>query len=346
MQEYSLKLLTLSPVHIGDGSTYSQKDYIYENGYFYFPDIGQLYNYLLSLNRKTAHNFESFLMSQKGHKRNERLVDFLTKEGISNRGFSGFEIKETGFEVENKRQAGTISDVNAFIKNAFGQPYIPGSSLKGALRTILVNQHFKKDKISWGSGRQGEAADDIFHEIRVADSPPIDTDRLILTRKWDYSCYKTEGEKNPHSINLIRESIRPVTFINVKVTAHSERAIELIDQLPLYTKAHYKHYVNKFLHQLPEKFQQTQTLNDQVLYLGAGSGFWTKTYIDKADPSRHRRGGKTRMRGDGVHKLTKASSPVKEKNKKTGETINYNLINNEDNLYEMGKCIIYKLNKV
>ena len=34
---------------------------------------------------------------------------------------------------------GTINEVAKFIRDPFGSPYIPGSSLKGAIRTILMN---------------------------------------------------------------------------------------------------------------------------------------------------------------------------------------------------------------
>lgn len=32
-----------------------------------------------------------------------------------------------------------MNDLNTFVKDAFGRPYIPGSSLKGALRTAILN---------------------------------------------------------------------------------------------------------------------------------------------------------------------------------------------------------------
>ena len=55
--EYRLRLLVLGPVHIGNGSTYSAKDYIYENNGYYFPDLGKMYLQLPSAQRVALERF-------------------------------------------------------------------------------------------------------------------------------------------------------------------------------------------------------------------------------------------------------------------------------------------------
>lgn len=37
---FKLSLLTLAPIHIGNGEKYTSKEFIYENKKFYFPDMG------------------------------------------------------------------------------------------------------------------------------------------------------------------------------------------------------------------------------------------------------------------------------------------------------------------
>lgn len=41
---FRLSLLTLGPIHIGNGEKYTSREFIYENKKFYFPDMGKFYN--------------------------------------------------------------------------------------------------------------------------------------------------------------------------------------------------------------------------------------------------------------------------------------------------------------
>lgn len=41
---FKLSLLTLAPIHIGNGEKYTSREFIYENKKFYFPDMGKFYN--------------------------------------------------------------------------------------------------------------------------------------------------------------------------------------------------------------------------------------------------------------------------------------------------------------
>lgn len=93
-------------------------------------------------------------------------------------------LKKTGSRNWNNARNDSLRNLNeivAFVKDEFGNPYIPGSSLKGAIRTILVNEEFKTDDVPWKDGNN------IFNEIRVSDSKPISVDNLTLVQKWDYN---------------------------------------------------------------------------------------------------------------------------------------------------------------
>jgi len=326
-KKYNLKLLTLGPVHIGDGHTYTKKEFIYENNAFYFPDMGKLYQYIENKGPKYTENFENYLL--KSDKSADRLVNLLNSLRISERTFGGYSIKRTGFESESvgNDRRGNVTNIDSFIKNAFYEPYIPGSSLKGALRTILCNEHFKTDDIPWGA-RNKVAFDDVFHNIRISDSKPFAIDDLILSQKIDYSTRKAQI----NAINVYRESIKPRTVINFTITCEGDQAIQLMEQLEKVAKNYYKHYMEYFLGELQEEYRQDFNLG-KIVYLGAGSGFWTKTIIDQADPKRFQQSkGKIKMVGKGVHKLTKAAPTVI-----TTKNRNINLMSAEG-YYEMGKC--------
>lgn len=326
---YQFTLRTMAPVHIGSGDTYTAKEYIYEKGHYYFPDMGQLYQKIEELGPRTTAAFESFLMSSGNYHnvRNPRLTDFLQQQQIKDRDFGGYAIKETGFEGKSdpKDPKGYLNEVSVFVRDSYGNPYIPGSSLKGAIRTILVNQHFQKTEIPWGAKRD-MPFDDVFHHIRVSDSEPVSPDKLILAQKWDYSAKKS----NTNQLPIHRECLKPFTVVTFTITAIGDEANALISRLGTYASAHYKAYTKKFLTDFPETYRQ-KTLQYPI-YLGAGSGFWTKTLMDKADPSRHRT-GKMKMQGNGVLKLTKAPNV---KYKVNGEV--RDLTDNPENLYEFGKC--------
>jgi CRISPR-associated protein Csm5 len=333
-KRYEFKLLTMAPVHIGSGEHYTQKEYVYEDGHYYFPDMVKLYQVIEQRGAKTVEAFESFLMQggNRNHYKTPRLAQFLKEHHIERRDFGGYKVAETGLELvaEKNTPKGNLNEITRFMKDPYGQAYIPGSSLKGAIRTILANEHFKTDDVPWGS-KKYEPFNDVFHNIRVTDSEAIAASNLMLAQKWDYSIPKNE----PKPLPIYRESIKPFVRVSFEITAVGDEAIDLIDRLGKLSQKHYKQYKEYFLSTCPKNLVQANV--QYPIYLGAGSGFWTKTIIDKGDPKRHRR-GLTEMKGKGTFKLTKA----KNKTFKTPSGKKH-LIANQEDFYEMGKCnFIYK----
>lgn len=335
---FRLSLLTLAPVHIGNGEKYTSREFIYENKKFYFPDMGKFYNKMVE--KRLAEKFEAFLLQTRPNARNNRLISFLNDNRIAERSFGGYSISETGLESDkNPNSAGAINEVNKFIRDAFGNPYIPGSSLKGAIRTILMNTtpkwnnenavKFKKENkklISWGP-KKGEKYDDLFNAIRVSDSKPFDNKRLILVQKWDYSAKTNKAKPLP----LFRESISPFTKIEFEITTTTDEAGQLIEELGKRAQAFYKDYKAFFLSEFPD--DKIQANLQYPIYLGAGSGAWTKTLFKQADGILQNSRMTTKMVKKGVLKLTKA--PLKTVKIPSG---NHSLIKNHESFYEMGKA--------
>lgn len=316
---FKLSLLLLGPVHIGNGSSYSQKEYIYENGQYYFLDMVCLYKKMMEAGK--ASKFEDFMA---GKTRDKRLNNLLKKLNFKDRDLGGYKV--SGNELESSRP-GMINQINQCVKDAYGNPYIPGSSLKGALRTILVNEYFMSDKVSGG-------VDDIFNDIRVSDSKPISADKIILAQKWDFNAKKN----TPNGLQITREAIEPGTVVYFEVTTVSERAKELVKQLPDLAKRFYGRYNRYFLSGLPNSYKQIAIGNP--LYLGGGSGIWTKANYHEIDLNTIQRKTpqRTKMKGKGVYKLTKAKDASLKVKDKDGNTKQMSLASNKDNLYEMGKC--------
>ena len=338
---FQFSLLAMAPIHIGNGEKYTSREFIYENGYFYFPDMGKFYNRMVE--KGYDQKFERFLQETKPSPRNNRLISFLEDNRISDRNFGGYRIIETKLETNNNYlRGGALNQVSKFIRDPFGNPYIPGSSLKGAIRTILMNtnpdwnnknvvQDEKENKslIPWGA-KKGQDYDDLFNAIRVSDSKPFSNDRLILVQKWDHKAKPPRAK----SIPLYREAIVPSTKINFTITTTTKEAGILIDELGKRAQAFYKAYKNFFLSDFPEN--KIQPNLQYPIYLGAGSGAWTKTIFKQANgilQERYQNSKTTRMVEKGVLKLTKA--PMERVKTTQGPR---KLIMNDESFYEMGKA--------
>lgn len=344
---FQFSLLAIAPIHIGNGGKYTSREFIYENGYFYFPDMGKFYNRMVE--KGYDQKFERFLQERKARASNNRLISFLLDNYISDRDFGGYRIKETGLETEendNDSKLGAINEVVKFMRDPFGTPYIPGSSLKGAIRTILMNTNpdwnnkkvvdtrgkrpkENKNMISWGA-KKGKEFNDLFNAIRVSDSKPFSNESLILVQKWDCSAKSLKVKPLP----LYREAIAPLTKVEFTITTTTAEAATLIEKLEDKALEFYKGYKNFFLKDFPE--DKIQDNIDYPIYLGAGSGAWTKTIFKQANgiiQDRHKKPVQTKMKGKGVLKLTKA--PILKQDDSVQSS---KLIKNDESFYEMGKA--------
>ena len=277
------------------------------------------------------------------------MISFLEDNRISDRDFGGYRIKETGLETEendNDSKLGAINEVVKFMRDPFGTPYIPGSSLKGAIRTILMNTNpdwnnkkvvdtrgkrpkENKNMISWGA-KKGKEFNDLFNAIRVSDSKPFSNESLILVQKWDCSAKLLKVKPLP----LYREAIAPLTKVEFTITTTTAEAATLIEKLEDRALEFYKGYKNFFLKDFPE--DKLQDNIDYPIYLGAGSGAWTKTIFKQANgiiQDRHKKPVQTKMKGKGVLKLTKA--PILKQDDSVQPS---KLIKNDESFYEMGKA--------
>lgn len=325
-KKFKIHLTTMAPVHIGSGQIYSSKEYIYENGKYYFPESEKLFKAIKKLGLESVRKYEIFLQQPSRHNNPLRLVQFLNDIGLKEREFGGYKIKENGFETEKTYKKGKINRVSSFIKDPYGNPYVPGSSLKGAIRTIIENDPYL-DKII----NNITINNDLFKNILVSDSASIKVEQLTLVQKWDFSKKKDA----PCPIPVYRESLKPFTRIEFTIDAIGKEAIKVISNLQLMAQSHYNKYKCYFLSEFEEIYIQDNI--HMPLYLGAGSGFWTKVNINKANPLRHQKSkGRTRMEGKGVLKLTKA--PKKQILVKGNKRL---LSENPENFYEMGKCNFY-----
>jgi len=161
-----LYLKTITPVHIGNGEELNALDYILYNNTFYKISQNQFLEFLCVNNvsyidyanwiSDTTQKIENLKTQKKKDKwnkdinqrlseiqRNFNLLNFVKSYEIKKeKEFIKYlddnaQINKIPFQIMPKHQ------IRGHLKTTFNQPYIPGSSLKGAIRTALL-YHFLK----------------------------------------------------------------------------------------------------------------------------------------------------------------------------------------------------------
>lgn len=247
LEKLDLKLLALSPVFIGSGTSLTKKEYILDRieKKVYFIQLAQLLAYLKKQGLLKA--FENFLLN----KESKDLGIFLRDNGIGREQYKAFTLYS--LNLGGVEELWKLHGITTFIKGADGLPYIPGSSLKGSLRTAVAAKLINKgrfdniagsleylagkpkdkqlagqeraleeklfcklnytdpkrpDKIKWN-----DIVNDFMRGIQISDSLPVEPDKLILCKKIDR---KPDGTVNKP--NIYRECIRPGTEIQLSMT--------------------------------------------------------------------------------------------------------------------------------
>jgi CRISPR-associated protein Csm5 len=122
--KYYIKIIT--PVHIGSGNEYGKWDFSTEGNKVFIVDINEL------LERNTNN---TYLISHFAEDTHKNLTELLNKAKIKD--------PPTLYHLAGDIQ--NMQKLNEHIKTS-GEPYIPGSSIKGAIRTAILWK-LAKDKM-------------------------------------------------------------------------------------------------------------------------------------------------------------------------------------------------------
>ena len=300
MHNYTMTLWTEAPVFIGDGGKISKKEYIFVPGQqlVHVPDMVKMYQDFES--RHLLEAYEEYLLRDKRDfaawlKQNKILQARRIPHWVA------YSIDSSGAVFEDRGK----KEILTFIKDAYGCPYIPGSSIKGMLRTVLLsalllkNRDKLKDEIQnvrraelRGSrmsmlkretdgfeqrclhtlNRPGterrDKVNDMMSGLRVSDSRPLRTDDLILCQKLDIS---TEGKQR--KLPILRECLRPGTEVvfNLTLTDAFRFSAEQLLQAAERCQAAYDACFRSAFH-------VRDIQREGTVYLGGGSGYATKTF--------------------------------------------------------------------
>lgn len=139
-------LETLTPLHIGDGEEYIQGlDVLEYNGKKVIINPNRLFNHFKHDNDK---------------------IYRLTEE-LKNNSLNAF-VRVNASEMKDLLDNGkivnidTMKNIKRHIRDGFGSAYIPGSSIKGSLRTAIISHILHKENYVFKTG-------DVNHNIKFAD---------------------------------------------------------------------------------------------------------------------------------------------------------------------------------
>jgi len=210
---YRLKIIVLTPLHIGNGR-----------------EMLKDYDYAVFRGRTWRINENALLDAQ--NVEDPRVVNMLMrtppaellqpKDFTENSPYFRYVLKGT------PKSSAKGAVVREQIKDAFDHPYLPGTTLKGALRTALGWYLWKKrglrPEISKLRGRPKFAASgyerelfgrnpnhDLLRALQVSDSKPLSTDVLMLVNVR----VLTHGKRAGSPVEL--EAIRRDTVIETEI---------------------------------------------------------------------------------------------------------------------------------
>lgn len=162
------KLETITPVHIGSGETLNQIDGYYANGRWYRIDLDKV----------LAHpNVHINALTSEMSQRNFRWSDYFSRHNMNGAELSIYSLLSS----QNPKEV----DIREAIKSVGNRPYIPGSSIKGAIRTALLSDLINSDE---NKELFNESSDHLNTEIEEAQSktPAGDIEKKILGRNPNY----------------------------------------------------------------------------------------------------------------------------------------------------------------
>jgi len=310
LAKYQLVLTTRSPVFIGSGVEVTKKEYYYDHSKKRVHILNLEKFIRLIVDKGLSDAYEAYVLRGAYH---VYLADFLREHRINRA-----EIEVITDYIIDSADAlppeYSLKGIKLFMRNAYQQPYIPGSSLKGALRTALLVKMLHEDgdkrklnadqfwtatkdrpgdrnnakraveqieenyinTLGLNRKKTGDAVNSLMRGISVSDSQPVqDTDAMILCGKNDLS---VTGNIKP--LNVVRECLRP----NVKVSFDLCLDSSILKKIDIgYIQAAIRDFGAYYAENFDSKFKKPVSAAAEkfqdTLILGGGAGFFSKTIV-------------------------------------------------------------------
>lgn len=216
VRKFRLEINVLGLLHIGNGQKYGKKDYFAKSGKIVVLDVRKFVSMLAPTQVSRYCDFLEDSRDKTG------LQGFLDKK--ENADLLKIAQCAIAYQIESpiaRARRGSIQyhDVWQFVKDPYGNPYIPGSSVKGMLRTALLLSAVLNDApalraavnakvfvdsklansrnvdtelnkmVFWRERRLGSpaptAVSDVMKYVSVSDSAPLSVRDLVFAKKYD-----------------------------------------------------------------------------------------------------------------------------------------------------------------
>lgn len=301
LETYDLTLTVRSPLFIGSGKSYPKKEYVYlqpELTRSPTPKVmllneNRFFSFLVE--RGLIDAYESFILGPQTD-----LFRFLSSEcHLSLREMQALSrcVIDAADALDEKH---SLKEIYAFVRNSGGRAYVPGSSVKGALRTVILTdmvlkepEHHSLPDTSRGfpeskylntlklktdkfGSTEGNAVNDIMRGLYLSDSLPVDDSSMMLAGKIDADIYG-----RTHRINLCRECLKPGTLLHFKLTLDQSviKGRITVDSLMQSIQAFDDFYTDAWVNFFDAPARAAELSYHSCLILGGGAGFPTKTLI-------------------------------------------------------------------
>ena len=146
LQRKIFQITCVSPVHVGNGETLKSFEYLYdrETGTVYFIDESKWIAFLYANN--LTDDFYEYVQSINGREQfaEKNVREWLNERGITDAEIRNLAIRQAAVETDTIESKRILSDIDCHITLVNGQPYIPGSTLKGLFRTAILHAKLKQ----------------------------------------------------------------------------------------------------------------------------------------------------------------------------------------------------------
>ena len=284
LRSFTMTLKTIGPVFVGNGKKYGKKDYLFApaTGKVTILDQHKLFSVLVE--KGLVDEYERYILAS-----DQYLSQFLRSTcGLGNGEIQSI-ARYTVQAGDALDQNHSLREIDCFIRGADGSAYVPGSSLKGAIRTALLNNILKDQTpartnqtlreadyfLTLGCvSNTSNAVNSVMRGIQVSDSEPIPDGRFVLARKMDILMDGTVKK-----LPVCRECIAPGTVLTFRLTL--DRTIlgeglterEILKAIASFMELQRNQYAAAF--QLPSGAMKLP--RGSYLLLGGGTGYLSKT---------------------------------------------------------------------
>lgn len=310
LKKYNIELKTIGPIFIGSGYTINKKEALFKKDKVVIIDTRLMFDYFIKKN--LLKKYQEYMLDT-----GKDLAVFFKDNNIDEKIYKNWNVKELSLGDTKGTDDGDVRGrgIERFVRDGNGKIYVPGSSLKGMLRTILTGAYIIQNSDCGISNKLSEAelglgnnpskkelektykdslSDidiDIFHKNLFSDSNNRidnkinDTLRGFMVSDSEYIsdedmcvCQKVDIslDGTEIAIPLYRECIKPGVTIRFSITVDSNFCDYDKEKIIKSIGCFYENYWNK----VSKQFKRAPISNDKyTCFLGGGAGFESKTII-------------------------------------------------------------------